>query len=220
MGNRALATKEIIKYVEKILPGGGNKEVYEEMLGKLSDKEFSKYMDKLESGDETLFIISPNLSKKRLNVKRNIAIAKELGHSFFEKLWLTDPLTNTVYLTPMPYLVIDLPVRRQAQILNKKVSIPKDNNKVDVTTGQYSGKPIGGKVSFPELQGLYAQGLTTTLQELIKFRGGDEEAFRLMNKELVNTGSVSLSSIKTNTRVKSTDTLSSYLKAMHLNTTL
>lgn len=220
MGNRQKAMAEIIKYVEKIYPGGGNKEIYEETLGKLTDKEFDDYMSKLESGEETLFIVAPNLSKVRLSVERNLEVAKELGHNFFQKLWLTDPHSGTVYLTPIPYLVVDLPLRRQAQTLSKKVSIPEHSNQVDDFTGQPTGDSQGSKISFPELQTLYAQGLDKTITELIKFRGGDEEAYRLMTNEAVNKGSVSMDSIQTGTKVKSTETLSILLKSMHLDNNL
>lgn len=220
MGNREAATKEILKYVEKILPGGGNREIYEKMLGELSDAQFDAYMKKLASGEEVLFLVAPNLGKARLSVERNLEVAKELGHSFFQRLWLTDPHTGATYLTPIPYLVVDLPLRRQAQMLKKKIAIPDDANHADVLTGQATGPSHGASLSFPELQVLYAQGLDRTIEELIKFRGGDEESFRSMNREMIDKGSVSLDSIPTNSRVKSTETLSTLLKAAHIQNNL
>lgn len=220
MGNREAATKEIIKWVEEILPGGGNKEIYEKALSKLTNAQFDDYMKKLESGEETLSMVVPNLSKKKLDVERNLKVAKKLGHNFFERLWLTDPHTETVYLTPIRYLVVDLPLRRQAQLLNKKITIPDSSDTADVLTGQATGPSKGASISFPELQTLHAQGLDKTIEELIKFRGGDEEAYRAMNKSLVDTGSVSLDSIQTNSRVKSTETLSTFLKAAHIQNNL
>lgn len=220
MANREAATQEIVKWVEEILPGGGNKEMYEEMLGRLSNAQFAEYMGKLESGDETLSLVAPNLMKKRLSVDRNLKIAKKLGHNFFQRLWLTDPHTDTTYLTPIPYLVVDLPLRRQAQLLTKKVSIPESSDRADVLTGQATGPSKGASLSFPELQVLHAQGLDRTIEELIKYRGGDEDAYRAMNKELQNTGTVSLDAVKTNSRVKSTETLSTFFKAAHIQNNL
>lgn len=221
MGDRKKAMAMILKYVEKILPGGGNKEIYEETLGKLSDKEFDDYISKLESGEETLFIVAPNFNKgTKLSVERNLEVAKELGHEFFQQLWLTDPQTGTTYLTPIPYLVVDLPLRRQAQTLSKKVSIPENNSHVDEYSGQPTGASKGSKISFPELQALYAQGLEKTIEELIKFRGGDEDAFRKMNQQMMDTGQVSIDSIQSTGKVKSTETLSILLKSMHLDNNL
>lgn len=220
MTDRKAATAEILRVVEKILPGGGNKEIYEEMLGKMTNAQFDDYMAKLDSGEETLPLTVPNLSKKRLSVERNLKVGKELGHDFFQRLWLTDPNTGTTYLTPIPYLVVDLPLRRQAQLLNKKISISEDAAHSDVLTGQATGPSKGASLSFPELQTLHAQGLDKTIEELIKFRGGDEVAFRAMDNELVQRGSVSLDAIRTNSRVKSTETLATLLKAGHIETNL
>lgn len=222
MGDRKAAMNEIITWIEKILPNGGNKAIYEEQLGQLSDEAFERYMNQLESGEETLFLVSPNLSKVRLSTERNLKVAKELGHNFFERLWLTDPHTGTTYLTPIPYLVVDLPLRRQAQTLAKKVSIPLESSKSDLLTGQpsFGGENKGASLSFPELTVLHAQGLEKSIEELIKFRGGDEMAYRAMNKHIINNGAAFTSQIVTPSRVKSTETLSIYLKSMHINNNL
>lgn len=219
MGNRKEATELILNYVEKILPGGGNKEIYEELFAKMSDSKFKEFMEKLRGGDETLFLISPNMGKAKLNTLRNVKLAKQLGHEMFQRIWLTDPATGTKYLSPIKYLVIDLPVRRPAQTLSKKISIPKDNSRVDELTGQTAADRAGG-ISFPELQTLHAQGLDVSVTELIKYRGGDEEALRLMNDQILKTGDVDLDTINVNSRAKSTDTLSILLKAMHLENNL
>lgn len=222
MTAREKATKEIIKWIEKIYPKGGNKKIYETFLNGMTNAQFDNYMRKLQSGEETLFLIAPNFDKeKAISTKRNLEIAKELNHSFFEKLWLTDPSTGTTYLTPVPYMVIDLPLRRQAQTLNKKISIPENNDHVDdIYTGQPTGPSKGAKLSYPELQTLYAQGLDKTIEEVIRFRGGDEDAHRQMNQQLIDTGSVKLDGIQSRTRVKSTETLSTLLKAAHIDNTL
>lgn len=221
MGNREAATKAILKYVEKIVPNSPNKKMYEELLGKLSDKEFHSYMEKLRNGEEVLYLVVPNLANYKIDVQRNIEIAEELGHSFFEKLWLTDQLTGQQYLTPVEYFVIDIPLRRQVQLLVKKISIPEDNNHIDQLTGQPTGPSKGSKISFPELQVLFAQGLDNTIVELIKFRGGDEKAYNAMNRSIYNTGGVSLIDLeKTPTKVKAVTTLSTLLKTMHLDNTL
>lgn len=219
MGDRKKATEVLLKYIDKILPGGENKAIYEEALAKLTNKQFESYMHKLRNGEEILFLIAPNLNKNRLSAERNIKIAKELGHNFFERLKLTDPETGVTYLTPIEYLVVDLPLRRQAQLLSKKVSIPKDNSRVDELTGQSAADRVGG-LSFPELQTLHAHGLNKTIEELIKFRGGDEEAFREMNTRILRQGNVRLENIPSNSRVKGTETLSAIFKAMHLDNNL
>ena len=71
------------------------------------------------------------------------------------------------------------------------------------------------------MQCMHAQGLDRTIEELMKYRGGDEKGFNAMNKSIINRGGVSLDAIAPYAgRVKSTETVSSYLKAMHLDNNL
>jgi len=211
---------EIYKYIRKLLPGDENIKIYENTIGKLSDKDFDSYMKKLESGEEILFLVNPNFSKNRLDLTNNVKIARELGVELFERLWLTDAQTKTTYLTNEKYLILLIPLKRQAQTLEHKLSVPKDNLSVDILTGQPTGPSKGAKLSFPELQTLYAQGLDKSLEELIRFRGGDEAAYREMNKEILRYGNVKLGSIYSDTRTKSTQTLRIILNCMHYDTTL
>lgn len=217
MANRKKATELLLNTIEEIAPKSGNKEYYEQLLKGMSDKAFGDFMKKLRDEEMILSLTIPNLSEHRLNSQRNIKIAKKLGHDFMQRLWLTDPQTNQVYKTNLPYLVLDVPIRRQQELLVKKISVPKDNSKVD----QYSGQPVkGAKISYPELQALYAQGLDYALTELIKFRGGDEEAFRMMNRVIIDQGQVRLSQLPQTSGVKSTKTLGIYLKGMHYDNNL
>lgn len=221
MSNRAAATAFIIKYIDKLLPGSPNTKIYKERLAAMSDKDFGAYMERLGDGSEVLSIIAPNLGTDKLNLMRNLEVAKELGHEFFEHLELTDPTTGIVYTTPVKYLVIDLPLRRQVQLLEKKYTIPENNKHIDELSGQPTGPSKGSKISFPELQVLFAQGLDSTITELIKFRGGDIKAFNAMNQAIYENGGASIEQLaKLNTSVKSVTTLSTLLKGMHLDNTL
>ena len=60
------------------------------------------------------------------------------------------------------------------------------------------------------------------IREMIKCRGGDEQAYLQMNRSILDTGEASINSIMTenDTMVKSNKTLSVYLKAQHLNNNL
>lgn len=221
MGNRKAATAMILKYIEKILPGSPNTAFYTVRLAEMTDKEFDQFMTNLENGTEILTIKTPNLSKQKLSLDRNLAIAKELGHDFFQYLILTDPTTGEVYKTPVKYLVIDVPLRRQVQLLQSKATIPENNKHIDELSGQSTGPSKGSKISFPELQVLFAQGLDATITELIKFRGGDAQAFNAMNRSIIETGGVSIEYLSQfGTKVKSVTTLSTLLKTIHLDNTL
>lgn len=218
---RKLATEQAVSFIERILPKSGNSEKLKERLDKMSDKRFDQFMHDLQNKVTTLQIKAPNLAAAKLSVTRNVKIAKELGYDFFQRLSLKDPATGQQYLTPLKYMVLSLPFRRQAQHLVKKMSVPADNDSRDDLTGQPTGKSKGSSLSNPEMQVLYALGLDKTIEELLKVRGGDDAAFTAMNKAAHETGGFSLEQVaKSGGKVKSTETLSTFLKACHLNNNL
>jgi hypothetical protein len=219
------ARKEATDYAVKLLSklAGKNDAVteLETMINALSDSQFDAYMQSLLSGDEVMPYIVPNLGKIRLSVEKNLKIAEELNHEFFERLWLNDPATGETYLTPEKYLIIDLPLKRLQQHLHKKISIPDGADRTDELTGAPTGDSKGSGVSFPELQILYSQNLESTIRELFKFRGGDEEAYKALSREILSGGLPSMSAVDSGeTRAKSTDTLQVLLKSAHLDNNL
>ena len=220
MANRKKAEAFILEYMDKILPGGENKALYEEMFKGMSDRAFAALMQKIKDGF-VLPIIAPNLNEAKLDTTRNVKIAKALGHSFFERIVLTDTDTGETYTTPHEYMVVDVPVRRQSQLLDKKMSTPANNNVVDELTGQATGISKGSALSFPELGVLLSIGVDSAIEELIKLRGGDEVAFNEMNRQILETGEADIESIKAlGSKVKSTETLSAILTGMHLRNNL
>jgi hypothetical protein len=217
---RKQAQDFILEYIEKLCPGGENVQMYQALFDTKSDEEFDTFMKDLKSGKVKLAITAPNFGKSNLTTARNLELAKELKHNFFQRVWIPAKDGSPSYLSPIPYLVVDLPLRRQAQLLSKKISIPEDNNSVDDFTGQPTGKSKGSRVSYPEINILAALGLNKGLEELLKYRGGDEKGFNAMNTMIDRTGGVSMKAIEPYASgVKSTATLGSFLKAMHLNPT-
>lgn len=222
-GNRKAFEQVIYTWIAELTPGDSfNVERYKALFAKMSDEAFDAFVDKLESEQEIVSLEVPNLSETKISMENNFRVARELDHNFFERLWLTDPATGRVYLTPVPYLIIDLPLARQQQMLVEKMSIPENNRHVDELTGQPSGDSHSASMTFPEIQALYAQGLTAPLLELIKFRGGDNLARQRMDRTILDTGGVSMEATEAlgPTRVKSTETLSTLLSGMHLTNNL
>ena len=220
-GNRKAATEELVRLIDAMMPGSPNTANTRARLEAMSDKQFDDYMSKLESGELAPTIVVPPLGKHKLSIERNLDIAESLGHNFFERVWMTDPTTGTEYLTPIPYLIVDLPLRRQQQLLVKKASIPDDNDHVDELTDQPTGVSKSSTMSFPEMQVLHGQGQEKIILELIKFRGGDTKAFNAMNKAIMQYGAVSIDQLsKMGTRVKATESVSAFLNAMHMDHTL
>lgn len=212
----------IVSYINKILPDKSNEPLYRGMFKRMSDKDFSQFIEDLKTEKKQLVIICPNFKgKEGLNVSRNIKIAKELGLNFFKRIWIPADENHPKYLTPVPYMVVDLPVKRVSQLLDKKMSIPEDQDSVDILTNQPTGKSKGARISYPEIQVLAANGLDSCISELIKMRGGDEGGFRALNASLKNTGHVDLDVLKQySTGVESTRTLKVILTGCHLKNNL
>ena len=116
------ATKEIVSWLSKFAGYNDSVKEIESMIAKMSDDQFDRYMHQLRDGEEVLPYIAPNLSDVRLDVNTNFQIAEELGHEFFQQLWLTDPATGETHLTPKTYLVIDLPLKRLKQHLEENTN--------------------------------------------------------------------------------------------------
>ncbi len=219
--DRKAAENYIISQINLIVGDHSNAALYQEMFHNMSDTQFDAYMSDLESGKKYLVVIVPNMGKTKLSVDRNLQIAKKLGVDFFQRIWFTQEDSQEKYLSPIPYMVLDLPIRRQSQLLDKKMSIPEYQETVDVFTNQPAGKSKGGRVAYTELQVLTAMGLDNCIIELIKMRGGDEGGYRAMSQSLKETGNVDLTVLeKYSTGVQSTRTLKTFLTGAHLQNTL
>ena len=125
------------------------------------------------------------------------------------------------YLTPMECYVIDLPVRKASQILDKKISIPESSYTVDNLTGQPAGDSYASRVSYSELNVLVGMGLEKSCTELFKYRGGDVRGYQAMNMSIDKLGAVNLEEMsKYASGVESTKTFKTFLTGMHLKNTL
>lgn len=216
MSLRELAEKEILYFIERILPDGENVKIYKDLFARTSDLEFDSWMERLANGEEILAIFKPNLLGAKIDLTRNIEVAEELGFPLFQHLYLTDQDTGMVRKTPAKYLIGMVPFRRQAQTLESKMSVPDNDNVVDQLTGQATGVSKGSRMSYPEIQVNLSKGLDKMLLELVKFRAGDAKSYAAMNKSIYETGSVSLDSVMANvpSTVKASESLSVILKAM------
>lgn len=212
----------VLKYIGKIVSGNENKKLYEDLFKSMNDRQFDEFMHKLKNKQATLSVIIPNGNNKiKVNLENNLKIAKELGYDFFQHLKVSAMDDMPAYKTPNKYMVIKLPVRRAAQLLTKKISIPTDSHHVDVLSGQVTGKSKGSKISNPELQVLLGLGLKESILELMKIRGGDQGSNRAMDELLFKQGSASQEQVnKYSTGVASKKTLKAYLNAMMIQNTL
>jgi hypothetical protein len=228
MASRVEVTAFIVGAIAEIIPGDTyNSDLTKKRLDAMSDEEFDEYVRALakpttEEGiatQEILPFYSPNLKDPRVTMPNLLKVADMIGFEFFEQLWLTDPQTGRVFLTPQKYLVLDMTVRRQAQMLTKKSSIPENSRHVDEMSGQVTGKSKGSKISFPELQAQLAQGLEHTLIEEIKVRGGDRAAQVEFDRQLIENGEASIVDVTAGGGVTtSTSTVGKLFRGMMIDT--
>ena len=212
----------ILKYIAKIVTGDANVKLYQDLFKSMNDQQFDQFMNDLKNDQRTLSVIVPNNdSRFKVNIENNLKLGKELGFEFFQHLKVGKTEDTPEYTTPNKYLVLKLPVRRAAQLLTKKISIPKDNFTTDMMTGQVTNGSAASKFTNPELQVLLGVGLKASSKELMKTRGGDLGESAALDGMLIKHGSVSQEQLEQySTEVGSKKTLRAYLNGMHIRNTL
>lgn len=198
--------KRIIAHIVEVMntldPTGDNGKRYTQFFSKMSDNEFIKYMDLLAKGKVAINIVMPNM-KKALKMPDLIRGLEIVDLNVYHKLWLTDKTTGRKYLTNEKYLVLQLPIRRAQQEVDKKLSVPSRDSKIDALTGQVTGPDKACALSAPEIQSLNTRGLEVTLNELVRVRGGDINAYGDFKRQLEETGGAELNALDPRTRTRS-----------------
>lgn len=216
---RSAAEKEILDALSLLDPTGDNTKLMKDNFSKMNDKQFDAYMQAIKEGKDYVSMVVPNMRKKRAITTDNTKkVAQKLGIQLEHQLWIVDPKTKLTYLTPIKYLVLHLPVRRQIQTLESKIAVAENNRKIDDMTDQVTRESGKSSISFPELLVLVASGQYRACEELLKVRGGDLAALNMSNTNIYSTGGFSLDAVASlGTRAKATETLSILLTAMHFD---
>lgn len=220
-GDRKAATAVAVEWIGKIDPSGKNANLIEETLSLLTNEEFESFVQQLEAGTAYLPINMENLNGNKITYERNLKVAKELNVNFFHRFWSQDPKTGIDVLSGPSYFCVYLPIRRQIQTLESKISLPEDLKHIDDLTDQPTGASKGSSISVPEMYILLGMDAERSAQELVGLRGGDLEAMKAMEKSLHETGSASIEAAKIYSQsAKSTHTLSAMLAGMHYDNNL
>ncbi|BAS04843.2 putative RNA polymerase beta subunit [Ralstonia phage RSF1] len=215
-----------MEIIDSIAPGNPNVALYQQLFDPkspkyLNDAQFHNWIERMRNKEGALVYIDPPGSKYALDVMRNInVLGPKYGIEFFQHIWYQDE-SGDWFLTPNAYLILPFPVRRQAQLLVEKISIPENNHSIDDFTGQVTGDSKGSKISYPELSLLKAFGLKKTIEEFMHWRGGDVKGNRLMNQQILKTGGASMKALEPYAgEVGSTRSLRNILFGMHYDNTL
>lgn len=215
--SRKVAISNFLKQI-KIIDGkeGHNFEMYEALFEVMTDKEWKELERKIEEDDYILPLYEPVIANKPIPLERVLKVGESLGIKWYQKLWLTDPVSGVKYLTNEEYPVMFSVIRRQKQHQVEGKSVMKKTNKTDNTTGQLTNTVKASSISLPELYVADAFGRKDAITEFMKVNGGDVAARKLARTRMIETGSYSLEEIRSmNTSPIVTETLSSFLYAMH-----
>lgn len=178
-------------------------------------------MVKMRDGEPVISATLPNLSNTEDWSDHFLAVAKEWGVELFQHIDVYDEETGITYISPKRYMILKCGVVRLSQMWDTKISFPEDNKHFDELTGQVTGPSKGSKISFPELNNLLAEGETYPILELIKIRGGDAAANRQFEYDIAMTGIGNIDkAMEAGTGVKSTKSLATLLRTIHIDTTL
>lgn len=205
----------ILKYLKMMEPTGKNVKLYENKFKEISDARFDEWMKYIRDGKCVLSVYVPIGVK--INIDDLLKTAKELGIKLSTRLKFWDDTTGTYYTTAHEYVVLELPIRRMAQFIDHKLSVPEGDSHVDLLSGQVMKPDKAGGLNQTEVQALYARGLTNTILELIKYRGGDVTALAEYNRELEETGRTTIGR-DTGSVVRSAVILDVLYSGMHIET--
>ena len=221
-GDRKAAEKIILALIDDIDPKGMNGKLYrEEFLPSMSDEAFDKFMTDIEEGKQYLPIWYPNMTESGITTANNIEVGKKWNIKLYQRVIITDRVTGQKVKADIERPVLWMPVRRLAQTLEKKMAYAEDNIHLDELTGQVTGPSKASAVSNPEIVILEAGGFGDMLTEWMKYRGGDQKAYRLMERMIAERGYVDTAALDPYTgQAKVVDTTSSILSAMHLGNNL
>ena len=214
---------KILEYICRIVdiadPTKTNSAYYKQLIAGMNDKQFDDFMKAIRDGKWTVHLVAPNLIVNLQN-ENLLKCADALGVEIFHKLWMRDHATGQLYLTDNKYPIIQLPVRRQQQFLDEKMSVPSDDKTIDALTGQVTGDSKASSVTNPEVQILSARGLDNTLREFVSARGGNMAQYAELRRACEENGEVSLSQLDPNSRPRSAVVASIMLRSILLDNNL
>lgn len=209
----------ICKLCDTMEPSGLNSKRYRRIIGQMNDKEFDQFMNYMKEGKWQLHLVAPNMIVNLQN-EDLLKACDLIGLDLFQRVWMYDRATGRKYLTDNKYMFVKLPIRRQQQFLDEKISVPDNDRTIDGLTGQVTGDSRSCSITNPEIQILAARGLDKTMQELVNIRGGNIHGYSEFRRMLEENGEADLDMIDPNSRTRASVVGSKLLQSMMLDTNL
>lgn len=198
-----------------------NVPLYEEVLAGFKEEDYLRLAERWKEGKFYFPIIVENMGKEIIDEHKVMKVGESIGVEYFQHCRLTDPETGEEYVTPIKYLVLDIPGRRLIQHISDKMSTAENNRVTDHLAGQATGVSKASSISSPELNVMNAKGLTYGPLEMMKVRGGDAAAFDAALRSIEETGSFSMDAVsQLGTKPKVVESLHELLLGTGIDTNL
>ena len=216
---RIIAEKKIYELMNTLDSTGYNTNAYRDMFSKMSNAEFTKYMEDLrDKPDVNLYFEISSLDDKNgyPNMKKIIGIAKKFNVPLTEYVMFPhtnpDDLDNpSVSATKLPVLVI--PIRRLQQFLSKKNKSSADIHQTNLITGQVIGESKSASLNDTQTIALVTTGQLNSVTEFLGPRADDVVSKLQMLKQIEEHGEVSLDNLTIKTSNKQAySTMNMFLK--------
>lgn len=153
------------------------------LIDGMSDKELDALVDDIANGKSVLPLVVPNGST--IDYEDLLDTAKKRKVQLHKKIITTDGTKRTK--GRIPRLVMEVPVKKLAQLVDKKRSIADDQHSVNHLTGQVTGASKSMSITNPELSLWSGNGMSDSIREATKYRGGDINA-KLVIEKLAESG--------------------------------
>lgn len=153
------------------------------LIDGMSDKELDALVDDIANGKSVLPLVVPNGST--IDYEDLLDTAKKRKVQLHKKIITTDGTKRTK--GRIPRLVMEVPVKKLAQLVDKKRSIADDQHSVNHLTGQVTGASKSMSITNPELSLWSGNGMSDSIREATKYRGGDINS-KLVIEKLAESG--------------------------------
>ena len=153
------------------------------LIDDMSDKELESMIEDLENKKSVIPLIVPNGST--IDYEDLLATTKKRKVNLHKKIITIDGNKRTK--GRIPRLVMEVPVKKLAQLVDKKRSIADDQHSVNHLTGQVTGASKSMSITNPELSLWSGNGMSDSIREATKYRGGDVNS-KLVLEKLAEAG--------------------------------
>ena len=198
LGKRKQAEKLLYDIMDCLDPTGANTKKYRAMFSKMSNTEFSSFMQNMWEDDTVNFVLDIVDYERDLDLNNVEKAAKKLGIDLEEYVVMPHLNMDNVnpVVTKVPVIVGYIIYKRLQQMTQKKNSTSVKVTQRSAVTGQAVGDDKNGRKSDVENAGLITIGALNSVKEFNGFRADGIESKNFAYNEIATRGYVSLEDVE------------------------